>query len=249
MLRHASKIIGCDVVSSDGSVGKVHDILFDEVSWTFQHLVADIGSWLAGERVLLPLAAVGEVDEVERQLQVHLTKGEIEHCSGVSTCTTASEEAQVLLGKYWMWTTTSFAHLPPEASRVMDSEATADEKEEVEDKVESRLRSVRESDGYHIAAPDGDIGHLTELVVDSDTWQIQYLVVNTGNWLLRRNVLIPRAALESIHWADRKVHLSITKNEIKNSPEYDPKEMLDRDYEQTLHDHYGHRPYWQEPNP
>lgn len=249
MLRHANRIIGCDVISSDGSVGKVHDVLFDEVTWTFQHVVADIGSWLAGERVLLPLAAVGEIDEGQRQLQVHLTKAEVEHSPGVSTCATAPEEAEVLLGKYWMWTAPSVAHLPPEASRVMDSEASVEEKAEVEDKVESRLRSVRETIGYHIAAPDGDIGHLKDVIVDCATWQIQYLVVNTGNWLLQRNVLIPRTALESIHWADRKVHLSITRDEIKNSPEHDPKQMIDRDYEQSLHDHYRQEPYWREPNP
>jgi len=249
MLRHASKIIGCDVASSDGSVGKIHDILFDEVSWNFRFVVADVGSWLGGERVLLPFASVGEIDEEQRLLHIPLTKEEIEHSPSVSTCTTASEEAEVLMGKYWMWTTTSVARLPREVAGVMDSEATVGEKAEVEETVQSRLRSVRETDGYHIAAPDGDIGHLKELVADNDTWQIQYLVVNAGNWLLQRNVLIPRTALESIHWADRKVHLSITREEIRNSPEYDPKQMVERDYEQALHGHYRQKPYWREPTP
>ncbi len=228
MLRHATRIIGSAIVSSEGStVGKVHDIFFDEENRTCQHIVADIGHWPGGERVLLPFAAIGEIDENQRRLSVALDKNAVENSPKVSTCVTASEEAQTLLGMFWMWAAPSAPRLPREAAGIIDSEATVGEKEEIEREVLSRLRSAEETLGYHIAAPDGDIGHLKDFLVDSATGQIECLAVNTGNWLLQRNVQIPCTALESIHWADRRVHLSITRDEIRNSPEYDPKQESD----------------------
>lgn len=228
MLQHASKIVGCEIVSPEGPVGKIHDIFFDEAGWVLRYIVADVGRWPGGERVLLPFAAVGMIDEGQRQAAVTLAKHDVENSPKVSTCITADEEAEALLGKFWMWTVPSVGRLPREAALVIDSEATSGEKEEVESEVQSRLRSVAETLGYHIAAPDGDIGHLRDFLVDSETWQIRHLAVNAGNWLLQRNVRIPCAALESIHWADRRVHLSITRDEIRNSPEYDPGQAVEQ---------------------
>jgi sporulation protein YlmC with PRC-barrel domain len=238
MLRRATKLIGSDIVSPDGVVGTVYDLLFDEGDWAFRYLVVDIGKWLKGRRLLLSIDEVEEVDEDQREVRVPLGKSEIAHCPGAASKNTASEEAKALIGRYWMWTPASVEHLPQEVSLVLDFEATDGEKEEAEGNVRSRLRSVRETEGYHIAATDGDIGHLKDLLVDDDTWQIRYLAINAGSWLFQRNVLVPSATLESIHWADRRVHLSVLRDAVRHSPEYDPDEPLGPAYEQALDDHY-----------
>jgi uncharacterized protein YrrD len=238
MLRRASDIVGCEIISSDGAIGKVYDIVFGE-DWVFQYLVIDIGGWFGGRRLALAFDVVEAIDEDQRSIHVPLSKNDIENCPNVASRNTAAEEAEALLGKIWMWTPNSVAHLPEEIRRVLDSEATVAEKQVAEEHVQSRLRSFRETDGYHIAASDGDIGHLQDLLVDGDTWRIQYLAVNAGNWFFQRNVVIPVQSLESIHWADRRVHLSLLRDEVKHSPEYDPDEPVAQAYEQALRDHYG----------
>jgi uncharacterized protein YrrD len=248
MLRHANKIVGCEIASSDGLVGSVDDILFDNGSWTFLYLVADVGQWLSGRLVLLSFETVEHIDESRRELRVQLTRRAIELSPDVSTRNPISMEAELLLGKYWQWTAPSVMRLSRTIGQGIAAEATLPEKQKVEREVESHLRSVHEIEGYHIEAPDGDIGHLTDLVIDDSTWQIQYLVVNTGNWLFQRKVLIPCTSLENIRWADRKVHLSLLRAEIKNSPEYNPERPIVRDYEQALHTHYRRQPYWQVTN-
>lgn len=245
MLRHASKIVGCGIASSDGVIGSVDDILFDERSWTFRYLVVDVGHWLTGREVLLSFETVEHIDESRRELRVPLTKRAIELSPDVSTRNPISMEAELLLGKYWQWTTPSVVRLPRNIGQMISKQATLPGKQSAERVVESHLRSIREVEGYHIEAQDGDIGHLKDLVVDDSTWQIEYLVVNAGSWLFQRKVLIPCISLENIRWADRRVHVSISRAEIKNSPEYDPKQPIARDYEQALHEHYRRPPYWQ----
>jgi hypothetical protein len=52
------------------------------------------------------------------------------------------------------------------------------------------LRSVKELQGYAIRAIDGDIGQVHDFYFDDQSWLIRYLVVDTGNWLPGRRVLI-----------------------------------------------------------
>jgi len=245
VLRHANQIVGCEIASTESPIGSVADILFDEGSWTFQYLVTDVGHWLPGREVLLSFDTVEHIDESQRELRVRLTRRAIELSPDVSTRNPISMEAELLLGKYWQWTTPAVMRLPRNIGQAISKEATLPEKQSAERSVESHLRSVREIEGYHIEALDGDIGHLEDLVMDDSTWQIEYLVVNAGNWLFRRKVLIPCSALENIRWADQRVHVSMLRTEIKNSPEYNPIIPIARDYEQTLHDHYRQKPYWQ----
>ena len=54
MLRNASAIHGYAIVASDGHLGTVSDILFDDASWLVRWLVVDTGKWLSGRKVLLP---------------------------------------------------------------------------------------------------------------------------------------------------------------------------------------------------
>jgi len=106
------------------------------------------------------------------------------------------------------------------------------------------LRGVKEVTGYHIAASDGEIGHVDDFFIDEANWQIQYLLVDTSNWLPGRKVLISPNWIANIVWDDARVHVRATREQVKSSPEYDPRETVERAYEGRLHEHYGWRPYW-----
>lgn len=220
MLRHTKIITGCKIVSSDGIVGKVADLLFDERSLTFRYLVAHVGPRFSGQLVLLSFKTVEDIDEDRRALRVSLRRRAVEASPSVSTHNAISMEAQLLLGKYRQWTPAHVKRLPPSRAKNISNDATRQEKKKAEDVVEvgSRLRSVREITGYRIAATDGDIGHLKDLIVDDGTWNIEQLIANAGNWLFQRKVQIPSAAIQNIYWAERRVHVSMRRAEIKNTP-------------------------------
>jgi len=106
------------------------------------------------------------------------------------------------------------------------------------------LRGVKEVTGYHIEATDGEIGHVEDFFIDEENWQIQYLLVDTGNWLPGRKVLISPDWITDIIWADSQVQVNATREQVKNSPEFDPRGAVDRHYETALYGHYGFPPYW-----
>ncbi|MDX1523125.1 MAG: PRC-barrel domain containing protein, partial [Anaerolineae bacterium] len=79
---------------------------------------------------------------------------------------------------------------------------------------------------------------------NDETWVIQYMVVDTRNWLPGKKVLIAPAWIDEINWPDAKVHINLSRETIKNSPEYDPETSLDRSYEEELYDYYDRQKYW-----
>ena len=76
----------------------------------------------------------------------------------------------------------------------------------------SRLR------GCHIHAIDGEIGHVDDVLVDERTFAVQYLVVDTSNWIGGRWVLISPTVVTNIDSAHGIVAVSLTRDQIKNSP-------------------------------
>lgn len=75
--------------------------------------------------------------------------------------------------------------------------------------------------GFHMRATDGPLGHVDDFIVDEETWQVRYLVVDTSNLMGGKWVAIAPASVTRIEWAEQRVHVSLTQDEIKNSPTLD----------------------------
>jgi hypothetical protein len=97
---------------------------------------------------------------------------------------------------------------------------------------------------YHIEATDGDIGHVQSLLVDEETWAIRYMVVGTSNWWLGHQVLIAPQWIREVRWADSTVSVALTRQAVKEAPQYDASVPLDRARELDLYKHHGRPGYW-----
>ncbi len=73
-------------------------------------------------------------------------------------------------------------------------------------------------EGLEVQATDGDIGKVDEATYDVGS---SYIVVDTGPWIFGRKVVLPAGAIEQIDLDSRKVQVRLTKDQIKNSPEFD----------------------------
>jgi hypothetical protein len=90
--------------------------------------------------------------------------------------------------------------------------------------------------GYKIAAIDGDIGKVDEATYDAGA---AGLVVDTGPWILGRKVLLPAGVIAGIDPDEEKVYVDRTKDQIKDSPDYDPDTGLNDEYRTRLGGYYG----------
>jgi hypothetical protein len=101
---------------------------------------------------------------------------------------------------------------------------------------ESMPASTDAINGFAVEARDGGIGH-----VDANSNEVGagYIVVDTGPWILGRKVMIPAGAITNVDLDEEKVMLDLTKEQIKNSPEFDPQTGLgDTAYRGVLGDYY-----------
>lgn len=93
--------------------------------------------------------------------------------------------------------------------------------------------------GFKIGATDGEIGKVSEFYFDDETWTIRYLIVETGSWLMERKVLISPGALKKPDWENESFPVSLTKDQVKDSPDIDTQMPVSRQQELSLYDYYG----------
>jgi hypothetical protein len=86
---------------------------------------------------------------------------------------------------------------------------------------DAHLRSANAVKHYKIRAQDGFIGHLSDLVVNNETWAIHDVIVHTGAWLSGKDVLISPSHVKGISWNDSKIIVDLDKEGILRAPLYE----------------------------
>lgn len=108
------------------------------------------------------------------------------------------------------------------------------------------LRNIKSLIGHTIHAVDGELGKVDEFYFDDKTWAVRYMVVETGNWLSGRKVLIAPAALKTPDWQAQTFPVALTRDQVRNSPDIDTKKTVSRQHEMELYKHYAWPLYWGE---
>ncbi len=106
------------------------------------------------------------------------------------------------------------------------------------------LRSTKDLEGYAIQATDGTIGHVKDFYFDNEMWVIRYLIVDTGTWLESREVLISPIAIGQPNWEENVLSVTLTKAQVKNSPDIDTDKPVSRQHEIHYFGYYGYPFYW-----
>jgi hypothetical protein len=102
----------------------------------------------------------------------------------------------------------------------------------------SAARSVEHRSGGIQARGDRRrVGKIDEATYETDG---SYLVVDTGQWILGRKVMIPAGVVERVDTEEERVYVDLTKEEIKSSPEFEPdRHRDDSEYRRRLSEYYG----------
>lgn len=243
MLREAGKLNKCKLGAVDGEIGKVKDFYFDDRFWTVRYLVADTGNWLTGRLVLISPYAVASVEEDDKIIGTRLTMQQIEDSPAPEADLPVSRQFEMQYHDYYRWPYYWYGPyawaMYPNPVPVVEP-VTAEEKESWD----SHLRSVDEVEGYRVGALDDHIGHISDFIIDDESWAIRYLVIDTRDWLPGKHVLLSPGWTTDVDWASRTVTVDLTADAIKHAPEYDRDTPITRDYEVKLFSHYALEGYW-----
>lgn len=89
--------------------------------------------------------------------------------------------------------------------------------------------------GYDVEALDGSIGSVDEASYETDN---SWLVVDTGPWIFGRKVLLPAGTVQHVDHVERKIYVDRHKDQIENSPGYDPDTFSNPDYRERVARYY-----------
>lgn len=100
-LRSVRAVTGYFVHALDGDVGHVEDVLVEDDTWTIRHLLVSVRSWLAIQRVLVPVGWVARVSWGARAIKVSLPAEAIRLAPTYDRATGVSPEHEARLGRYY----------------------------------------------------------------------------------------------------------------------------------------------------
>ncbi len=246
MLIEAKDLNGYKLAARDGEIGRAKEFYFDDRNWAVRYLVADTGAWLSSRRVLISPYALDPVNQEAKIIPVDLTKEQIENSPPLEADKPVSRQYEIQYSPYYnfpaywagpyLWGPTPYPDRKQHGWSDLSS-STAEKKD-------PHLRSTHDVSGRSVEAFDGEIGHVDDFVVDDESWSIRYLILSTRNWWPGKKVLISTQWIERISWEESKVFVNLTREAIKQAPEYTDKSVLTREYETALHRHHKRDAYW-----
>ncbi len=245
MLRIDKILRNYHIRATDGNIGRIDDFLFDGDQWIVRYTVVDTSGWLPGRRVLLIPDVLDEPSAEGKLLPVDLSREQVRNSPDITTDRPVSRQKEIDLFEYYGWSPYWGAgHAGFKHPVMPDVEPDKQELSGAPTPGDPHLRSMREVEGYLVNAEDGPVGHVEGFIIDDQQWIVRYMMVDTGKWIFGRKVLIATDWIKRINWNDRAVRIHCSQHEVKESPEYDPGEPINREYEVQLYDFYGRPKYW-----
>ena len=200
--------------------------------------------------------AFGHLDWERHTLNVNLTREQIKNSPDVDTDKPVSRQWENEYYGYYgwpyywggmgMWGYYGYpggllAH-PFGNSEILQQEADM----RARDCNDAHLRSTMEMTGYGISATDGHLGHIEDFIVDDETWRIRYFAVDTRDWWPGKKVLLSPDWISAVNWLDNRVTVSVTRDQVRNAPEWDSRQPITRIFEDQLNGYYAQYPVGRE---
>jgi hypothetical protein len=245
MLIKAKELNGCKLEGTDGVIGSVKELYFDDLHWTIRYLVADTGNWISDRRVLLSPYAVDAINKKKNSISIKLTKKQIEQSPPLESDKPVSRQYEESYYGYYGWPMywggpfmwgyyPDIVRDPTRWKKTISGDKKGD----------PNLRSTIAVDSFGVHAQDGEIGHVEDFIIDDVTWAIRYLIVDTRNWWPGKKVLVSTKWIKDVSWGESKIFVKLSREKIKESPEYSPELLLTREFEEKMHKHYKMPGYW-----
>jgi hypothetical protein len=265
VLRNVKDIESFAIHATDGILGKVRDFYFDDESWVVRYFVVETGTWHANRRTLISPMSMGLPNWSEKLIPAALTQAQVANGPDIDTDKPVSRQHEMgYLGyygypNYWggggLWGAGMYpdmlqggldpavANLGNRRERRLARHVNG-EAGEIRRNNDLHLRSVNSVMRYYVHATDGDVGHVAGILIEEGTWAIRYVIVNTSNWWLGHEVLVAPEWVEDVYWAESKLNVALTREAIKNAPEYNSQVPITREHEKLLHAFHGQPVYW-----
>jgi hypothetical protein len=98
--------------------------------------------------------------------------------------------------------------------------------------------------GCAIESHDGPLGSVKDFLFDDRSWKLRWLLVETGNWLAERNVLLHPSVVAQIDHVPREISVNLTRAQVEYSPAIERNRPVSQQTERRLYTYYNWEPTW-----
>ncbi len=231
MLYSLNALAQCQLATPDQATAALREIYVDERRWVVRHLVAEVGTADAARWVLVPPTTVRGVDAGARRIDLAWGGDQLSHAPGAQTDPPQGRTPSTVLqyGPPWdrvlRWglpdlplggVLTSFM-LPDEAAAYAHPR-TFVSAVQYGQAADPHLHGSADLIGCAVAAQDGNLGFVHDLLLDGPLQHIELVVVDTCDWLPRRLVLVPPRWVSRIDLDRAELVFRVSRKAIETSP-------------------------------
>jgi sporulation protein YlmC with PRC-barrel domain len=201
MVKSLRELHGTPIEATDGNIGSLQDVYFDDRTGHIRYFVVDTAKWLPGRRVVIAPQVIRHPWHDGTGLPVDLTREQVKSSPAIDSAGPVSRETELLIFSHYGWVPYWVDASPPLEP-------------------DSHVQSCRDMLGYEIRGTDGKAGTLDDVLIDPEHGTVRFVVVKTGEWLSHKQVLLSPAAIGGVNWADAKIETTLSRHAVESCPEY-----------------------------
>lgn len=230
-MHRLSKLLALQLHTAEGPFGTIVDLCLEQRSWALRYLVADIGSWLPGRKILVSPTTVGVPDWGNNQLPIRMNRFEATNSPYFDTDEPLTRQREEQLVIYHGWPKYWTSAAGPDVAHLDESDAIAEGSHNgpvVSSEANCsnlpaqnggpRCQSVHKLAGCPIIARDGAAGHVVDLLTDTESWKILFLLVDTGTRFSGKTVVLRISAVSDVVTETGQISVERSKQQIESAP-------------------------------
>ncbi|WP_026632455.1 PRC-barrel domain containing protein [Dyadobacter alkalitolerans] len=232
-------ITGFSIGAIDGEMGVVKEIYFEDHTWTVRYLIVKTGNFLKDKLILVSTQALLAPDWDNELFPTNLSMDQIINSPDIDTDKPVYRQQEIKLYEHFPWDIYwAMGIIPMEDSVEI---AISEKEKEISAKANPHLRSSEKVTGYSLHATDGELGHIDDLIIETDSWKITSVVVKTGNWFSGKEILMPTEWILEIDWLSSTFAVDATVEQVQQCEPFDAGDAVNEAYEKVLRDYKGRR--------
>ncbi|GAA0440054.1 PRC-barrel domain-containing protein [Virgibacillus sp. AGTR] len=233
-----SELKNYKIHASDGVMGKVKDLYFDDNKWAIRYAVVDTRKWLPGRRVLMSPASFRALNEREKHVEVKHDKEVIRNSPTIPEENAVTKDDENSLISYYGWARYWAGSMiwgvvdQPMTFPRSTNDSSDNYENHVSDWQTYNLRSEDETIGFKVHANDGKIGHIADLIVDTNYWKVSYVIVqNSEKFTEEAYFIFPIEKIQQVDWFEKDMYLNTSLSDVKLKKEYYTKTSILESFE------------------
>jgi uncharacterized protein YrrD len=211
----------------------IKEVIFAPDGWHLTHLAVDTGGWFKDEVVVVSAETLTAVDHENRTMTLNTTKQAVmdaprwqDNDAGASLL---AAMPPLVVGPFGM------THSPLMLVAALNGPGAIPAGQPQP----KHLESMQTWRGLDVFGPDGKVGTLNDLIVNTDTLQITDMVIDDGGIIAGRQLVVPIGTLRYMAEKHTHVVITLTAEQLAKAPQLEEIDRIERNWRDAFSTYYA----------